>query len=132
MRRISTFALIVSLAVGLASLGCDRTEKPDAFSQKALQQAAQETSTAIRNLGTFYSAYTEYRDVHGKGPASWDDLKSTSPPGSPNRLAAIEALRNAGCRVTWGLDKKINAEGQPDLVLAQRGELTLYLDGSIR
>lgn len=121
-------------ALPLAALallgGCDR----DVILAPAAEQAAQQTATASteQNLKQFHSAYLDYHDTHGKGPASWDELKSSVPESKADRVAAIQAVQDAGYSVTWGLEANTMTDGMSNAVVAQGGGPTLYFDGSVR
>ena len=129
-RSIPLFALVPSIVLLAAASGCDG----DVVVTPAAQQAAQQSATASmeQNLSQFHSAYQDYHDTNGKGPASWDELKASVPETKTDRLAAIQAVQDAGYTVTWGLDAKTMTDGMSNTVVAQGGGPTLYFDGSVR
>lgn len=130
MLDLRRFGFLPLLGISFFAIGCDR----DVIVAPAAQQAAQQSATASmeQNLEKFHSAYLDYHDTHGKGPASWDELKSSVPESQSDRLAAIQAVQDAGYAVTWGLEAKAMTDGMSNTVVAQGGGPTLYFDGSVR
>jgi hypothetical protein len=132
--RLSTLRnalpVLVTVAVLMAA-GCQRVG--DAVIAPAVEEAADAAGQAsvADDLRQLYSIYIEHHDVHGQGPAGWDELLAYTGDRAEEK-AAITRLRDLGYQVSWGLRLQDATQGTMNTVLAQSpGNSTLMLDGSI-
>ena len=119
---LRTLNLVVLAALLSLMAGCvDSTDSHGAGSGDPKED--------LRHLRT---AYSNYHDAHGQGPADWNSLIEAAGQDS-EAVAAIQRLKDQGYQVKWGVRTSDATNGIGNFVLAEspQGEPKLMLDGSI-
>ena len=119
--------IITAAAVLSVGYGCQRAG--EAIIAPAAEAARQ--STVAEDLRVLGMAYSYHIDVHGQGPAGWDECLTMA---SESKLdtAAIERVRDLGYQVQWGVKYQDATNGSSNFALASSpGNPTLMLDGSV-
>ncbi len=77
--------------------------------------------------------HNDYHDVHNKGPANWEELK-TMAGGDQSKLDAIAYVQSKGYDLQWGVRLQDLTEGASRTVLARSPQESslLYFDGSVQ
>ena len=129
MRFRSCNGLLASLLLG-ALLGCGAKDVVEQAVNQAQDAAAtDQTRDQLKVLGI---AYHNHHDAQNRGPADWDEaIASASDP------AAVQALRDKGYQVAWGLRLRDVTVGTSNFVLAYKpedlnaGGYVLMMDGAV-
>lgn len=119
--------IIAAGAILAAGNGCQRAG--EALIAPAAESARQ--STVAEDLRVLGMAYSYHIDVHGQGPANWEECLAMAG-GSDLDPAAIERVRDLGYQVQWGVKYQDATNGTSNYALASApGNPTLMLDGSV-
>ncbi len=96
------------------------------------------SSSSTSNAGTddlrsFRQVYLDYHDVNGKGPESWEAALEFAGQSDAYDPEAIQRLRDAGYRVTWGASVRDAVDGADRFVIAESpsGRPKLMISGAI-
>jgi len=118
---------VITAGAVLSLVGCQRAG--EALIAPAAESARQ--STVAEDLRVLAAAYSYHIDVHGQGPAGWDECLAMAS-GSNLDTAAIERVRDLGYQVQWGVKFQDATNGSSNFTLASApGNPTLMLDGSV-
>ncbi|HUG20232.1 MAG TPA: hypothetical protein VMM56_14700 [Planctomycetaceae bacterium] len=120
-KMLSMFCLL-GLFVMLS--GCDTAPQT---SSEIIQ--ADPLLSALSKVGQLYH---NYHDVHGQGPANWDELK-TMAGDKQEMLDAIQYVRDKGYDLKWGVKFSSLTEGLSSTVMGQSSQESakVFFDGAV-